>query len=81
MAKRRFRAQHAKPGELKAYYGRAEGDGPDVCFAWGEGVQKANGAYLAFDVFNSDFRREMEERGFDITTLRFSIHKKSTQTG
>lgn len=76
MARKRYRALSAKPGQLRAYYGRAGGDGPDICFAWGDGVRSGNGAYLAYDVFNQDFRREMEERGFDITTLRFSIMQK-----
>ena len=32
--------------------------------------------YLFNNVFNHDFRKEMEERGYDITTMKFEICPK-----
>lgn len=89
---KRYRTLKAKPGELRAYYGLADGDGPDVCYAWGDGVAKADGRLLhgilscdrmMLDFpnighkYGPSFLKELEERGYDITTLRFSIQKKS----
>jgi hypothetical protein len=89
---RRFRPQHAKPGELRAYYGRAEGVGPDVCFANGPGTDRADRRLLhdalackrpdvdivsGWQRQNPSLLDELERRGYDLTTLRFSVRKKA----
>jgi hypothetical protein len=95
---RRYRSKKVKPGQLIAYYGMADGDGPDVCFAWGEGCSKRDGALLYYHftrkikrevygeeqkknggfpyVFDPSFIEELVARGYDITTIKFSIERK-----
>lgn len=81
---KRIRVPTAKPGELKACYGRAErGDSPDICYVWGgEGAHKSDGRILSealehAEVFDGkNLRQELEARGYDITTLKFSISQK-----
>jgi len=46
---KRYRARKAKPGQLLAYYGKMQGDCPDVLFAWGgEGATKRHGSLLHY---------------------------------
>lgn len=91
MAKR-YRTLKAKPGELRAYYGKAdEHCGPDICYAWGPGTHRTDPRLLHstfscerlthdFPTLNTkyepSFIKELEQRGYDITTLRFSIQMK-----
>lgn len=73
---KRFRVQHAKPGQLKAYYGKADRwDGPDVCFASGPGCDRSDRRVL-HGALSQEFTDELVSRGYDITTLRFSIMLK-----
>lgn len=92
MAKR-YRTLRAKPGELRAYYGKADRhSGLDVCYAWGDGTSGADARLLHHALaterltFNfpttetkweHSFLTELEERGYDLTTMRFSIQKKA----
>jgi len=85
MAKRRWRVPKAKPGELKACFGRSDRfeSSPDLCYVWGgKGVASSEGRVLstAFEechVYDGkNLRQVLEARGFDITTLRFSIQLK-----
>ena len=85
---KRFRAPKAKPGELKAQWGKLAHDTADICYAWGECVSKAD-AHLLHNALSSEHLRhldnkwtpsllkELESRGYDLTTLKFSIQKKS----
>lgn len=97
MSKKRWRAPSAKPGELKAQYGKLPHDTPDLCYAWGEGCSSAD-SHLLHNVIATDraywdlekaqrrdsypishdpsLVKELERRGYDITTLKFSIQKK-----
>lgn len=91
-ARKRYRARMAKPGELIAYYGKLPHDAPDVMFSWGgDGAYKRDAAlvqaYLCSDrpsycishgkqEIMPSLVRQLEERGYDITTLKFSIKKK-----
>lgn len=85
----RQRRVEAKPRELRARWGLDDvGDGPDLVFAWGEGCHKGDAALLS-DLFNhaklygyiqcaennKSFLQHLKERGYDISTLRFSIQK------
>lgn len=95
---KRWRSRKAKPGQLLVYYGKADGDGPDVCFAWGEGCNRRDGAMLHYHlsgkrqrevygaeqvknggrpvVFDPSFLEELDARGYDLTTIKFSVQKK-----
>lgn len=93
----RLSTPKAKPGELMARWGREDRySGPDVVFAWGDGVPSCD-ARLVNTVLCNDrfypagmdkplgtyrteqsFVAELEARGYDIATLRFSIRKKQT---
>lgn len=91
MGRKRWRTVTAKPGELKAAYGRVDGD---LCigYAWGgAGADKSDARILgavmedrwsrpAFPLGTTEERpsliEELEARGYDITTLKFSIQKK-----
>lgn len=91
---KRYRALTAKPGELKAGYGREDRHcSPSVVYVWGgQGAQKPDARILgaafedkrqgyAFPSMTLEERpsliEELEARGYDITTLRFSIRKKT----
>lgn len=88
MKAKRFRTPTAKPGELLVRYGKVPHDAPDVVIAWGDGVSKRDGAFLYYRLAcgrparlpdgepESSLIDELEARGYDITTLRFSIMKK-----
>jgi hypothetical protein len=86
------RRVRAKPGELKAYWGKlTRWDDPDFIFDRGEGVGKPDGHLLygflccerlykrwddSSDAPKRTFIEELEARGYDMTTLRFSVMKK-----
>lgn len=89
--KKRWHKLRAKPGELKAQWGKASRwDGPDLCYAWGGGGAAKADAHLMHGVFTMDrygfagyedrehsFLKELEARGYDITTFKFSIKRKA----
>ena len=89
----------AKPGELRARWARPdEHNGPDVCYAWGKGVNHCDGSLLAtvlgtprarinlraplgsprymWAAYDESLLKELEKRGYDLTTIQFSIMKK-----
>lgn len=79
---RRYRITPAKPGELKAQYGRVDGD-LDVGYSWGGRGAGSPDARILSRTFEDtpifegrSLRQELEARGYDITTLRFSIRQK-----
>lgn len=73
-----------KAGELLVKYGKYEG-GEDLFYFWPEndcGMRRdSNLVMLAFErvpvLDDKSLRKELELRGYDITTLRFSIQKKA----
>ena len=94
MAKRVLTSK-AKPGELKAQWGKEDRwSGADVTFAWGEGVSRCDASLLhtimgttrfypagmdkPLGTYRTEhsFIDELEARGYDITTFRFSVQKK-----
>ena len=90
MPKRTPRPGHAKPGELKAKWAKMRYANPDLCYIWGENTTSAD-AHLLHGIFHlpryrpgqgwdekpdPPFLEELEARGYDITTLKFSIRKK-----
>lgn len=87
--RRRWRAPTAAPGELVMRWGKLPNESPDMCMAWGEGCSKRDGALLHYMLgskrmrwrdgvphFDPSFLEELETRGYDLTTLRFSVRKK-----
>lgn len=87
---KRYRAPKAKPGELKVQWGKIDRHTDvDVCYAWGEGLNRRFGAMAHYwfgsariemkdgkYVFGRSFIEALDEAGFDLTTLKFSIQKK-----
>jgi hypothetical protein len=84
MPTKRIRVPVAKPGQLLAKWGRPEpGETPDICYAYGgEGVSRSEGHMLSSyfervaDIDGKTLRQELEARGYDLETLRFSIELK-----
>lgn len=85
---KRATSRKAKPGHLIAFHGRLTGDSsPDIVFAWGEGCSKRDGAFLHMSLasptppavrgrdWEPSFLEGLTARGYDITTLQFSIKK------
>ncbi len=90
-----MRRPSVKPGQLHMYWGReARGERPDVIYHSGDGVSRRDRALLHYMLgsqrleFNGekgyDFAPslfdELVARGYDLTTLRFSIAKLPTAT-
>ena len=89
---KRFRKPKLKDGELRIYYGKLPHDNPDVVLAWqGDSMMKRDTALLhhficsqhpdphfrpIFGKMNKSLVDQLVERGYDITTLNFSIMKK-----
>ena len=81
---KRLRNPVAKLGELKAAWGRVErGDTPSLVYAYGAGgAGKPDARILStaleeLIVFNGkSLIEELEVRGYDLTTLKFSIQQK-----
>lgn len=80
-----------KPGVLSARWSRKRAYGVDPVtglrgdleYNWGDGCSKSDGGLLhdtfshAKNVLGSTFVDEITARGYDITTLRFSIRKSA----
>lgn len=83
--RRRWRTPEAKPGQLLARYGRADRySRPSIVYAWGAGgAAKPDSRILCAaleEIAVCDGRSladELERRGYDLTTLRFSIQRKA----
>jgi hypothetical protein len=94
MAKR-YRVLKAKEGELRMAWAIDEpGNNPGIVYAWGEGCRKADGSLLHYAMdcehvhfsitdrwgrVEPAFLKELERRGYDLTTAKFSIRKAPTQ--
>ena len=89
----RATTKKAAPGQLRMFYGRLPRDSaPDICYAWGEGCSKLDVALLNYvigskrpplnprDPFEPSLLEDLESRGYDLSTLVFSIRKKK-ETG
>jgi len=89
---KRLRKPKLKDGELRIYWGRLPHDNPDIIFAWqGDSSMKRDSRLLynavvcdqpdlhttpLFSKMNPSLIKELELRGYDITTIKFSIMKK-----
>ena len=83
MARKRWRTPKAKPDELKIAYGKEPHDNPDLFYCHGGGgAHRCDARLLSHFIENVTYfedrnlRQELENRGYDITTLKFSIMKK-----
>ena len=87
---KRATAKKAQPGQLRVFYGRLPGESsPDICYAWGDGCSKRDGALLTLvmgskrpgllpsDAAEPSLWEELTARGYDLSTLEFSIKKRS----
>jgi hypothetical protein len=88
----RLRRPKIKDGELKVYWGRLPHDNPDIIIEYrGDHTMKRDSNLLfcvltnksvdpftkpLFSKMNPSLAEELEARGYDITTLKFSISKK-----
>lgn len=80
MGRRRHRVVTAHPGELRVAFGRADDASLDIQYAWGgKGASKpdarcVSNAFEGSIIHDGKTLREvLVERGYDITTLKFSI--------
>ena len=94
---KRLRKPKLKDGELRMYWGRLPHESPDVIFAWqGDSSMRRDSALLhcvlasdqpdlhtkpLFSKMNPSLVKELELRGYDITTIKFSIMKKKVNEG
>ena len=82
----RVRKPQIKDGTLTAEWGKLPYDAPDICFTWGKGCSSADARLLnnalggkMYSEIKKDYEdsliEELKARGYDITTLKFSIRK------
>ena len=86
---KRWRKPRAKAGELKVQYGKLGQDSPDIIYSSGDNTSGADRRVLHYmfsqghyspinKEFGHSLYEELEARGYDLTTLKFSIQKKQT---
>ena len=79
---KRWRTPQAKPNELKIAYGKEYGDLDLYYCHGGEGALRCDSRLLSHFIEgvtyfeDRNLRQELEHRGYDITTLKFTIQKK-----
>lgn len=83
---KRWRAPKAKPGQLKIAYGKHEGDTDIFYCNGGYGAERCDARMLS-SFFQSlkypgekTMVDELISRGYDITTLKFTIQMRSKKT-
>ena len=90
---KRYRTRPYQPGTLKAYWGKAENwdepalvanglktDAAVLLDRWNQRKEHAPlVASIVGEAFSPSFMEELEARGYDLTTLKFSIKKKNDQ--
>ncbi|WP_027234360.1 hypothetical protein [Leisingera caerulea] len=88
--RRNFSAPRPAPGELKAQWGKLDGESADLVYAGGAGTARADRALLhcAFSAvqwtgplsqtWEPSLIEELVRRGYDPETIRFSIKKKAS---
>ena len=84
MRNQRIHIPRAKRGQLIAKWGRPDrGELPSIVYAHGAGGADRTDARVLSDAFEgmkncfgNTLAKELEDRGFDLTTLKFSISQK-----
>jgi hypothetical protein len=85
---KRYRRPKVVEGQIKMQRGRIDGDAPDMCIFYGDNVPRCDRALvmntLCFETYDTgtkesrvSFIEELEQRGYDLETFRFSIERKS----
>lgn len=83
--KRKMRRRVPKQGELIVYWGQVErGDTPSLVYNGGGGPGASTlDAMALWELFEGvtlanglTFKQDLERRGFDLSTLRFSVRQK-----
>lgn len=93
---KRFRRPKLKDGELRVYWGKLPHDSPDVIYEWkGDSSMRRDSSLLhyhfgsrrpdphvqpIFSKMMPSLIEEFQARGYDITTLKFSIRKKAADS-
>jgi hypothetical protein len=83
------------PGMLKFQWGKLRDEDPDFIVAWGQGCHRADAGLLLHmltgqkpfasvlgrddGLYAESLAKELEKRGYDITTMKFSIKKKGVK--
>jgi hypothetical protein len=87
--KKRYPRPKQEEGKLDVWFGKIDGEGPDLCVQSGDngGGGATRGFVISFfsdghqhsglPGFKDGFLEEMDARGFDISTIKFSIRKKA----
>ena len=85
---KRYRRPKVIEGQIKMQRGNVDG-APDMCIFYGDNVPRCDRALVMntfyFEKYDTGTREkkpsfisELEKRGYDIETLRFSIERKKT---
>lgn len=85
---KRIHTPRAKPGQIIARWGRpGPREYPEVVYAWGgDGAAKSDARILSnalegpMEHRENGLLKELEARGYDLTTLKFSIQKATPET-
>lgn len=86
--KRRFRHPSMKDGDLKVWWGRVErGEEPSLVYSWQGDRSMKRDTVIVMNALEGGILdrengmvKELERRGYDITTLKLSISKKEPYT-
>ncbi|MCP4273286.1 MAG: hypothetical protein GY781_15230 [Gammaproteobacteria bacterium] len=78
---KRYRTPKPKDGELRLQYGKLPHNEPDHIYLCGKGTSKwdarlVNNMMFSKNESGSTFADELEARGYDLETLKFSISKR-----
>lgn len=83
---KRYRVPMVKPGQLKVSYGKIPHENPDVLYSHGGNGASRPDARLLSHFFEGitylegrSLRQELEHRGYDIKTMKFTIQVKKPQ--
>lgn len=85
VARKRIITRQAKLGQLIAGWGRpGPGEAPDLVYSWGAGGACKSDSRILMEAIEGNevmpgksLRQELIDRGYDISTLRFSIERKT----
>lgn len=66
------------PRTLKAGWGSSSESHNDLHYVWGEGIQTCDARLLNSHL--PELVKELEKRGYDLKTLRFSVKLKAPET-
>ena len=88
---KRYRRPKVIEGQIKVQKGRIDGDHPEMCIFYGDGVPRCDRALVMNALclerqhtdlstlkpkFEPSLLDELEKRGYDLDTLQFSIKRK-----